>query len=166
MSAPNLVLRPATDGDREFLYRVYAAARAGEMALVNHWSAAEKDAFLRFQFEAQDRHYHRHYPSARYEIIVRDGEDAGRLYVARLGGEIRLMDIALLPEHRSRGSGGTLVRALLDEAAREGQRVSLHVEADNPARRLYRRLGFVAVEEVGVYQLMHWEPAAQVNTAS
>ena len=36
--------------------------------------------------------------------------------------------------------------------------VSLHVEDDNPARRLYDRLGFVEIAEVTFYKLMHWIP--------
>ena len=69
------------------------------------------------------------------------------------------MDIALLPEHRNRGLGGALVRELLDEAAAAGCLVSLHVEENNPARRLYQRLGFRDVADVSFYKLMHWEPA-------
>jgi hypothetical protein len=30
----------------------------------------------------------------------------------------------------------------------------------NPAMRLYRRFGFVAVEDQGVYDLMRWTPSA------
>jgi ribosomal protein S18 acetylase RimI-like enzyme len=46
--------------------------------------------------------------------------------------------------------GERLLRALLDEAARRGAaRVSLSVEFDNPAARLYERLGFRRVEVIG-----------------
>jgi ribosomal protein S18 acetylase RimI-like enzyme len=54
---------------------------------------------------------------------------------------------------------------LLAEAAAAGKCVTIHVEKNNPAMRLYRRLGFAAVEDKGVYDLMRW-PADQVNTAS
>lgn len=152
-------LRPATDADKPFLQRVYAESRADEMAQLTHWSDAQKDDFLRFQFDAQHTHYTSHYPDARYQVIVRGGEDVGRLYVARLAGEIRLMDIALLAVHRGQGIGGALMGELLETARREGCFVSLHVEDHNPARRLYERLGFVKADEVGIYALMHWRPA-------
>jgi ribosomal protein S18 acetylase RimI-like enzyme len=44
---------------------------------------------------------------------------------------------------------------LFDEADRDGLMVSIHVERNNPAKRLYQRLGFIA-REVGneVYLLM------------
>ena len=66
------------------------------------------------------------------------------------------MDIALVPERRGRGIGGALIRDVMTEAGRSGRFVSLHVEPENPARHLYVRLGFVDVEQVGVYLLMHW----------
>jgi hypothetical protein len=100
------MLRAFAPHDLEFLYRVYAASRDAEMALLADWSEARKEEFLRFQFEAQHRHYQEHYPDARYDVIVLEGDDVGRLYVARMRNEIRLMDIALLPGTASGESGG------------------------------------------------------------
>ncbi len=146
-------LRQAVPEDRDFLLRVYASTRAEEMLLVD-WNDEQKDAFLRMQFEAQDTYYRENYGSATFDVIEVDGEPAGRLYVARWADEIRIIDIALLPEHRGVGIGTALLSALLDEAAEAGKRLSIHVEVNNPARRLYERLGFVVVEEQGVYLLM------------
>jgi ribosomal protein S18 acetylase RimI-like enzyme len=146
-------LRQAVPEDRDFLLRVYASTRAEEMLLVD-WNDEQKDAFVRMQFEAQDAYYRENYGSATFDVIEVDGEPAGRLYVARWADEIRIIDIALLPEHRGVGIGTALLSALLDEAAEAGKRLSIHVEVNNPARRLYERLGFVEVEEQGVYLLM------------
>ena len=38
-----------------------------------------------------------------------------------------------------------------------GEDVSIHVEKQNPAMRLYRRLGFEIEEDKGVYDLMRWK---------
>jgi ribosomal protein S18 acetylase RimI-like enzyme len=153
-----VMLRTCSEVDLPFLYRVYASSRADEMALLLDWSDAQKTAFLQFQFEAQHRHYHEHYPDARYDLILLGTVEIGRLYAAPMRNEIRLMDIALLPEYRGRGLGGGLVRALQAEAGASERFLSLHVEEVNPARRLYQRLGFVDVDDVGVYKLMHWVP--------
>ena len=146
-------LRPAGPDDRDFLLRVYASTREEELRLVD-WSDEQKAAFVEQQFEAQDAYYREHYHPATFDVIEDGGEPIGRLYVARWEDEIRIMDIALLPEHRGHGIGTALLRALLDEAAEAGQRLSIHVELNNPARRLYERLGFAPVEERGVYVLM------------
>ena len=76
--------------------------------------------------------------------------------MARWPQEIRIVDIALLPEHRKAGIGTALVSAIQSEAAQANKPVTIHVEQFNPARRLYERLGFRVVKEVGVYILMEW----------
>ena len=155
-SLAGLALRPETEADLAFLFRVYASTRAAEMALVD-WSDHEKESFLRMQFNAQRTHYLDNYPDARFDVLEQQGQAIGRLYVHRTESETRVMDITLLPEHRGRGLGGALMRALLDEAAAAGRSVSIHVERYNPAIRLYERLGFQAKgEDGGVYRLMEW----------
>jgi len=150
-------LRPAGADDRAFLLRVYASTREEELGLVD-WSDEQKAAFVLQQFEAQDEHYREHYDPATFDVIEVDGEPAGRLYVARWEDEIRIIDIALLPGYRGRGIGTALLKALLDEAAAARKRLSIHVELNNPARRLYERLGFAPVEGRGVYVLMEARP--------
>jgi ribosomal protein S18 acetylase RimI-like enzyme len=156
-----VTLRAFGERDLEFLYRVYAASRDREIVLLAHWSEAEQQTFLRDQFRLQHTHYQKHYPNARFDLICAQGADIGRLYVASTTNEIRLMDIALLPERRGRGIGSALIREVMAEASSGGRPVSLHVEPDNPARRLYTRLGFVDVEQVGAYTRMRWPAPAQ-----
>lgn len=151
-------LRPVKPSDRAFLLQVYASTREEELHLVD-WSDEQKAAFVQQQFAAQDAYYREHYDPATFDVIEVDGEPAGRLYVARWEDEIRIVDIALLPEHRGRGTGTALLRDLLDEGARTGKRVSIHVEKNNPALQLYERLGFMPIEDRGVYLLLEATPA-------
>ena len=144
--------------DREFLCRLYASTRQEELAPVP-WSEPEKEAFLRLQFEAQDRHYQEHFPAAAFQIIELDARPIGRLYVDRRADEIRLIDIALLPEFRGAGIGTALLMELIDEAAAASKPLRIHVERFNPALRLYQRLGFRPLEEHGVYLLMEYRPS-------
>lgn len=155
-----ITLRPITSDDADLLCRIYGSTRVEELA-VTDWSGEQKAAFIAMQFAAQHAYYQENYADADFSVILRGGEPAGRLYVARWEEEIRIVDIALLPEHRNAGIGARLVGGLLDEArAREqGRVVSIHVERQNPALRLYERLGFRQVEDKGVYLLMEWEPA-------
>ena len=150
-------LRPVTEADRELLYRIYASTRTAELAQVP-WDDAQKEAFLRFQFEAQRQYYDQQFPNAAFDVIELGGEPIGRLYVDRRDAEIRLIDIALLPSSRGQGLGGAILADLLAEGRRQGLLVRIHVEQDNPAMRLYRRLGFEKIEEQGVYWLMEWSP--------
>jgi ribosomal protein S18 acetylase RimI-like enzyme len=146
-------LRPARPEDEDFLRRVYGSTRAEELASTG-WDEAMKDAFIAQQFDAQQTHYRANYEDATYDVVMVDDVPAGRLSVARWGDEIRVMDIALLPEYRGRGVGTHLLDALLEEADAAGRSVSIHVERNNPALSLYRRLGFEAAGERGIYLLM------------
>ena len=154
---PGVELRPRRDDDRDFLARLYAGTRADEMALLD-WSSEEKEAFLAMQFEAQTHHYDEHYSDAEFLMIEREGRPVGRLYLHRRDDEIRIVDIALLPEERRGGIGGRLLQQVLDEAAETGQMVRIHVEQNNPAMSLYNRLGFRKIDDLGVYHLMEWKP--------
>lgn len=152
-------LRPATASDAPFLRSVYGSTRAEELEPTG-WTDAEKDAFLDQQFHAQDTYYKEHYEGATYDVVLVDGEPAGRLYVARWEREIRIMDIALLPAFRGEGIGRRLLEPLLREGDEAGKPVSIHVERTNRALSLYRRLGFEQVEERGPYLLMRRPPGA------
>jgi ribosomal protein S18 acetylase RimI-like enzyme len=150
-----LRFRPIADADLPFLYRVYASTRAEELAPVP-WSEAQKAAFLTMQFRAQHADYQRNYPDADWLVATRAGEPVGRLYVRRGERAHGVIDIAFLPEHRGQGLGTAVMRDLMDEAAKAGKALSIHVEKFNPAMHLYRRLGFQTVEDQGVYDLMRW----------
>jgi ribosomal protein S18 acetylase RimI-like enzyme len=127
--------------------------------MVTDWTDEQKEAFVRQQFEAQSVWYRDHYEGAQLDVILVDGEPAGRLYVHRRPNEIRLVDITLLPEYRQGGIGTSLLRDLLAEGEAAGKPVTIHVEIYNPAMRLYERLGFRPIEERGPYRLMEWRPA-------
>jgi GNAT superfamily N-acetyltransferase len=152
-------LRAETPADQEFLFELYASTRAEELKQVP-WTDAQKQAFLRMQFEMQSTHYHSHYPDASYQIILSDGAPIGRLYVHRADSQISVIDIALLTEHRRAGTGGRLLGEILSEADGGRKKVAIHVERQNPALRLYTRLGFQMVEDKGVYLYMERNPRA------
>ncbi len=149
--------RPFTDDDLEFLLSVYASTREEELAAVP-WSDEEKDNFLRMQFRAQHVYYQENFPNARFEIIHMGEVPIGRLYVDRRDDEMRIIDIALLTTFRGQGVGGQIMKDLLDESAADKKPVTIHVVSGNVAMRLYQRLGFQEIADVGVYSLMRWSP--------
>jgi ribosomal protein S18 acetylase RimI-like enzyme len=151
--------RPAGPEDEAFLLKVYGSIRAEELAVVP-WSEAQREAFLRMQLEAQHLHYRQRYPAGEFLVIL-DGERAvGRLYIARLQEQIRIMDITILPEERGRGLGTSILRDLMTEAARAPKPLRIYVESFNPSLRLFERLGFSKVEEEGIHLLMQWREGA------
>jgi ribosomal protein S18 acetylase RimI-like enzyme len=159
----SVTLRAATGDDHAFLARVYAGTRAAELATVS-WTDEEKAAFVQMQFAAQAQYYREHYPDTSFDVILLGAEAVGRLYVSRWTDEIRIVDIALLPEFCNRGIGTTLLKELQAEAAAAGKPLRIHVERFNPALRLYNRLGFRQIEDKGVYMFLEWRPDGAGNT--
>src|SRR5207244_10514448 len=103
---------------------VYACTRAHELAMVP-WSDEQREAFLKFQFDAQDSYYHAQFPKASYQIVLRDEVPVGRIYFHIQDGETRLLDITVLPKFRSAGIGTALIQELLDEARRTNNVVTV-----------------------------------------
>ncbi|HWS55466.1 MAG TPA: GNAT family N-acetyltransferase [Pyrinomonadaceae bacterium] len=154
-----LGLRPVAASDEEFLFGVYLSTREDELAQVE-WAEGQKEAFVRWQFALQRREYEARFPDAEYGVILVDGRPAGRIWVGRDAEQIRLLDIALLPEFQNRGAGTLLLRRLMDEARRAGKALRHMVFVlNNDAHRFYERLGFAVIEEFdGAYKHMEWRP--------
>lgn len=142
--------RPATDSDEDFLFQVFFATRAGSLAAAN-LSDAQIRQLMEIQFRAQRQHYRARHPDAEIVIVEIGGEPIGYLNVESTEKRIVLVDIALLPAARRRGNGTRLLLDLFREADARGLSVVAHVETTNPARRLYRRMGFDEVSDDGAY---------------
>jgi ribosomal protein S18 acetylase RimI-like enzyme len=153
-----VTLRGASDADRDFLVGVYGSTRHEELSQVE-WGEGQREAFVRMQFDAQDAEYRKRNPEGTFHVIEVAGRPAGRLYVDRRPGDIRIVDISLLPEFRGMGVGAHLITELMEEAGASGRKLSIHVEIHNRAAELYQRLGFDVVAERGVYRRMEWDPS-------
>lgn len=150
-------LRQVTPEDDPFLFSIYASTRADELAQVQ-WEEGQKEAFVKWQFEMQRREYDARFPDAQYEVIEIDRHSAGRIWIGQTEDEIRLLDIALLPQFQNRGAGTILITDLIDQARKAGKRLRhmVFVLNDN-ADRFYERLGFVVIEDLGGYKHMEWK---------
>jgi GNAT superfamily N-acetyltransferase len=151
--------RPSTDDDLPFLGLVYASTRVEEVARTG-WPLEMQHQFLAHQADAQHNHYRRHYPDAEWLVIERGGEAIGRLFIEEWASQIRLIDIALLPQGRGGGVGTAILTDLQEMAAATAKPLTIHVEQNNPAMRLYLRFGFAKIDEHGIYHLMDWRPPA------
>ncbi|MFO6424106.1 GNAT family N-acetyltransferase [Motilimonas sp. KMU-193] len=144
--------------DLSFLTRLYGALREPELRHAA-MSPAQKTEFVAMQFQAQQHHYTNHYSTEHFNIIELSGLPIGRLFVDFWPSEIRIVDIALMPEYRNQGIGAHLLSELLHSGKARNVPVSIHVERHNPARHLYERLGFVHKSDFDeVYLLMEWRP--------
>jgi ribosomal protein S18 acetylase RimI-like enzyme len=157
------MLRPVESSDEPLLRRIFASTREAEMQIVP-WGEEEKEAFLDMQFTAQKTDYAVRFPRSEHSIILVDEVEVGRVWIDRGEDEIRLIDIALLPERRNGGTGTTLLRRLQAEASAADRPLRHSVYKQNTgALRFYERLGFQVVEDFETYVLMEWIPGSHAG---
>ncbi len=143
--------------DHSFLNLLYRSTRENELSQTD-WKESEKQTFTEMQYKAQQSHYKQHYPEAQWLIIEQNKAPIGRLYIEYWSSEIRIIDIALLPKFCNQGIGSDILRYIQHQGARKNKAVGIHVEKQNPAMSLYKKLGFMVCEDKGVYDLLKWTP--------
>lgn len=136
-------LRAARQEDAEFLFGLFKATMQEYVAQIWGWDE-----------EWQQAYFQEHFDPSREQIVVLDGEDIGVQAIEERADALFLAKIYILPEYQGQGIGTQLIASVLDRAFGRGLPVTLRVLKGNPARRLYERLGFVAVGETETHSLM------------
>ncbi|WP_407363283.1 GNAT family N-acetyltransferase [Pseudomonas luteola] len=88
------------------------------------------------------------------QLIVLGNTPIGLIKVVKSACEWKLLQLQIIPEQQGNGIATTLVTNLLREARCASMPVVLTVLKNNPAKRLYERLGFsVTGEREFVYEM-------------
>lgn len=151
-------LRFVTDDDADFLYELFVAVRGPAFASLPDDMVGP---LFEQQYRAQQASYGAAYPLADHHVVELGGDPIGQIRVDRAATSIVLVDISLLPMARNYGIGTHLIESLVDESDYTGMPIELSVATDNPARRLYERLGFVETTADGTYARMIRQPGGQ-----
>jgi ribosomal protein S18 acetylase RimI-like enzyme len=140
-------LRPATEADREFFF---STRRAGFRALVEELGGWDDDA--------ERMKADREFDELPVQIVEVDGRPVGYIAVLDEADHVFLDEVVLVAAAQRRGLGSAVVREVLGDAARRGVPVRLSVLVNNPARRLYERLGFRVTRIDHPRVRMEWTP--------
>lgn len=128
-----------------------------EIAMLD-WTDRATESFIGMQYQARMDAHRRTHSGFEHRIITVDGAAVGRLLVHRSASETAVLDIALLPDDRGNGVGGSVLQRVIDSSG--AIPVTIEVELSNPAQRLLRRLGFVECEVRGLYRRLRTIPAS------
>ncbi|MGH9604586.1 MAG: GNAT family N-acetyltransferase [Terracidiphilus sp.] len=153
-----LKLRPACADDEALLFELFAADKRAEFAAAGV-PAAQAEMLVDMQYRARRQSYSQNYPEAMDTILcLEDGTPVGRSLVDRQTDCYHCIDLAVLPGYRNRGVGAWAIRQIQHLAALESVVLRLHVLKNNPALRLYERLGFLRVSGDEMSYEMEWRP--------
>lgn len=143
-----VTFRQATEADKEFLYQLHVAAMGEYVAATWGWHE-----------DWQREYFNRKWDPQTQQIIQVRGQDAGVLVLHWEPQRILLELIELLPIFQGHGVGTAVIRNLQQEARLQKLPIILTVlKANQPAHRLYTRLGFRVTEEREERYVMAWLP--------
>ena len=147
-------LRPATESDLEFLFRVSTEA----MKPVG--KALHPDKV--FDEEAEFKKYQTKFVPDDIEIVISNGVDVGRLRIVRDGESIYVGGIQILPEFQRQGIGTSIFDDLISESSRTKSPITLEVHDVNLiAVDFYKKIGFQSVGKEVNKILMKFTPSSE-----
>lgn len=136
--------RPEAVDDEPFLRQLIHSTVAAGLGAAT-WPEPVRAQILEIQY-ASLRASVAEYARVASEVILVDGVQAGWLVTAESPSQVRLVEIMLASEFRSKGIGSSVIRQLLAAARTAGKSVRLCVRVSNSrALALYERLGFQRV---------------------
>ena len=102
-------LRPATDGDRVFLYELFARTMKSVIQQTWGWDERWQRANFSRRFDGYD-----------VSVIEADERPAGGLFLEHRPDVIYIHEIQILPEYQGRGIGSTVIRGGTGQSEMEG----------------------------------------------
>ncbi len=132
MSTPAYLFREATSGDFEFVFELNKINMRKYVETIRGWDE-----------EAEQEEMRKKFVPGVDTIIQINGEDAGIFQIEETKDAITLKHVELLPRFQNKGFGKMIISDLL----KKGKPVRLQVLKQNPAVKLYERLGFKIIGE-------------------
>ncbi len=155
-----IVLRPVKKDEEDFWKEVFCDSVRGHFSTAG-LSADQLNELLEMQYQAQKADYERNYPQAENDVILYDGNLAGRVILSTEHNDLHLIDIAVLSDFRNRGIGTAILENLFEKSRRTKLPIRFYVEKNNPAFRLYERLGFETIADVQTHFQMQWREQSE-----
>jgi ribosomal protein S18 acetylase RimI-like enzyme len=163
-AAARVWLRSASPEDAPFLAQLQRRVQAEAIErLGGDPTPFVSGPLAELQFRAQSAAYRAAYPLGCDYIVLRRESDRpiGRLLIdwsRQARPAVVLAHIAVLPEARAGAVGLQLLRAFVATCDGTRQAAELSVAPNNPARAIYRRLGFIEADAESFPISMRREP--------
>ena len=126
------ILRQASIQDLEILDRIHTANIKDYVEKFYSWN----ERLFRDGFIPEE-----------YQIVEIEQKVVGFIKIVTSTTDVYLGEIQIAKEYQNRGIGTSLLNLIIDRAKANNHRLWLKVIKNNPAEKLYQRLGFVVFEE-------------------
>ncbi len=128
----DLNLRPASEGDREFLYALHCSTMRDVVEQTWGWD----DAWQRADFEKR-------FDACTVSIIEAESRSVGSLWLEQKPDSLYIHELQVAPPQQGGGIGTAVIEMVIEQGASRALPIALSVVPANPrARDLYERLGF------------------------
>ena len=124
--------RSATRQDYDFAWRLYSTTIRDITEALIGWNEIKQSASFADQWRPEE-----------VRVIVADGIDIGWLQTALVSDTVFLKQLYIDPSCQRMGIGTWVMGIVIAEASKKHMPVALAVMKNNPAQRLYNRLGFL-----------------------
>lgn len=131
-------LRASSPSDLAFCWPIYRESMLPLTEALTQWNEA-----------AQRKLVEQAVGDTGTSILQAEKADAGWLQVEETRHAVQLRHLYVVAEMRNRGLGGSFLAWMKERADRKRKDLVLEVMTNNPARRLYERLGFKPLETTG-----------------
>ena len=135
--------RQAYETDYDWLFKLKVVCMRPYIEAVYGWDDGIQKTFFDEDFRPHD-----------IQIITLGGADAGMFEASHENEEFFLRRIEIHPQYQRLGVGSTIIRKMLRRASVAGEPVMLNVFKVNPAKNLYKRLGFRVFNETETHYEM------------
>lgn len=101
---------------------------------------------LEMQFKAQRDAYQKQFPHSEEFILTENNSPVGWLLINK-AETYHIVNILVHDDYRGKNIGTQTIQEVIRQANDENKRVTLNVGKNNPAHKLYSRLGFKKVSD-------------------
>jgi ribosomal protein S18 acetylase RimI-like enzyme len=144
--------RTMTPEDEPFVRNLIITTVADELAAWA-WPEALRAQLLEMQYKGRRQAIDDGYTDAERQIILLDEQPVGWVVVLTGEQDTHIIDIAIMPDQRGKGIGGTVLGEIIAASDCRGKSTRLSVNITNRAAHLYERLGF---RRIGGDEVQHF----------
>ena len=116
--------------------------------------------FGSWEFKVQRLNFNAKWPAHQFSKIIIDGQVVGGIWIDEHDEYRQIREIQIHPTYQGQGIGTRVMQDVIDRSQQMGRKLMLKVLHQNYALGLYKRLGFVVVDDTGVQYVMEYRAKA------